>query len=167
ADMAAHLHDSVLQTLALIQRRADQPQQVIQLARAQERELRSWLFDGLPPGSADGQGVTTLAGGVRLIQQEVEAQHGITVEAVTVGDCELDDDLNALLAAAREATVNAAKWSGAPAVALFAVGGRASGVLFGRARGGASAPPAGPGARKGLAESIRPRVARHGGSVTV
>ncbi|HEY1347797.1 MAG TPA: PspC domain-containing protein, partial [Streptosporangiaceae bacterium] len=119
ADMAAHLHDSVLQTLALIQRRADQPQQVIQLARAQERELRSWLFDGLPPGSADGQG-TTLAGGVRLIQQEVEAQHGITVETVTVGDCELDDDLNALLAAAREATVNAAKWSGAPAVALFA-----------------------------------------------
>ncbi len=50
--MAAHLHDSVLQTLALIQRRADQPQQVVQLARAQERELRSWLFDGLPPGSA-------------------------------------------------------------------------------------------------------------------
>ena len=64
ADMAAHLHDSVLQTLALIQRRADQPQQVIQLARAQERELRSWLFDGQPPGSLAGQGVT-LAAGVR------------------------------------------------------------------------------------------------------
>ncbi|HXZ77963.1 MAG TPA: PspC domain-containing protein, partial [Streptosporangiaceae bacterium] len=64
ADMAAHLHDSVLQTLALIQRRADQPQQVIQLARAQERELRTWLFDGMRPGSANGQG-TTLAGGVR------------------------------------------------------------------------------------------------------
>jgi Signal transduction histidine kinase len=127
----------VLQTLALIQRRADQPQQVIQLARAQERELRSWLFDGLPPGAADGQGLT-LAGGVRLIQQEVEAQHGITVETVTVGDCELDDDLNALLAAAREATVNAAKWSGAPTVALFAEVEPAEVVLFVRDRGRAS-----------------------------
>jgi signal transduction histidine kinase len=166
ADMAAHLHDSVLQTLALIQRRADQPQQVIQLARAQERELRSWLFDGLPPGSADGQG-TTLAGGVRLIQQEVEAQHGITVETVTVGDCELDDDLNALLAAAREATVNAAKWSGAPAVALFAEVEPAEVVLFVRDRGRGFDPEAVPGDRKGLAESIRARVARHGGSVTV
>jgi signal transduction histidine kinase len=166
ADMAAHLHDSVLQTLALIQRRADQPQQVIQLARAQERELRSWLFDGLPPGSADGQGLT-LAGGVRLIQQEVEAQHGIAVEAVTVGDCELDDDLNALLAAAREATVNAAKWSGAPAVALFAEVEPAEVVLFVRDRGRGFDPAAVPGDRKGLAESIRARVARHGGSVTV
>jgi len=166
ADMAAHLHDSVLQTLALIQRRADQPQQVVQLARAQERELRSWLFDGLPPGSADGQG-KTLAGGVRLIQQEVEAQHGITVEAVTVGDCELDDDLNALLAAAREATVNAAKWSGAPAVALFAEVEPAEVVLFVRDRGSGFDPDAVPGDRKGLAESIRARVARHGGSVTI
>jgi signal transduction histidine kinase len=165
ADMAAHLHDSVLQTLALIQRRAGQPQQVIQLARAQERELRSWLFDGLPPGS-DGQGMT-LAGGVRLIQQEVEAQHGITVEAVTVGDCELDDDLNALLAAAREATVNAAKWSGAPTVALFAEVEPAEVVLFVRDRGRGFDPAAVPGDRKGLAESIRARVARHGGSVTV
>jgi len=166
ADMAAHLHDSVLQTLALIQRRAGQPQQVIQLARAQERELRSWLFDGLPPGSADGQG-TTLAGGVRLIQQEVEAQHGITVEAVTVGDCDLDDDLNALLAAAREATVNAAKWSGAPAVALFAEVEPAEVVLFVRDRGRGFDPVAVPGDRKGLAESIRARVARHGGSVAI
>jgi signal transduction histidine kinase/phage shock protein PspC (stress-responsive transcriptional regulator) len=166
ADMAAHLHDSVLQTLALIQRRAGQPQQVVQLARAQERELRSWLFDGMPPGSADGQ-VTTLAGGVRLIQQEVEAQHGITVETVTVGDCELDDDLNALLAAAREATVNAAKWSGAGTVALFAEVEPAEVVLFVRDRGRGFDPAAVPGDRKGLAESIRGRVARHGGSATV
>ena len=109
----------------------------------------------------------TLAGGVRLIQQEVEAQHGITVEAVTVGDCELDDDLNALLAAAREATVNAAKWSGAPVVALFAEVEPAEVVLFVRDRGRGFDPDAVPGDRKGLAESIRARVARHGGSVTV
>ena len=86
ADIAARVHDSVLQTLALIQRRADQPQQVVALARAQERELRSWLFDGRPPGSIDDQAMT-LASGVRLIQQEVEAQHGIAVEVVMVGDC--------------------------------------------------------------------------------
>jgi len=166
ADMAAHLHDSVLQTLALIQRRADQPQQVIQLARAQERELRSWLFDGLAPGSVNGEGMS-LAGGVRLIQQEVEAQHGITVETVTVGDCELDDGLNALLAAAREATVNAAKWSGAPAVALFAEVEPAEVVLFVRDRGRGFDPDAVPGDRKGLAESIHARVTRHGGSAAV
>ncbi len=96
ADIASRVHDSVLQTLALIQRRADQPQQVVALARAQERELRSWLFDGRPPGSIDDQAVT-LAGGVRLIQQEVEAQHGVAVEVVLVGDCPLDDDLTACL----------------------------------------------------------------------
>jgi signal transduction histidine kinase len=166
ADMAARVHDSVLQTLALIQRRADQPQQVIQLARAQERELRSWLFDGPPPGSMAGQGMT-LAAGVRLIQQEVEAQHGIAVEAVTVGDCELDDDLGALLAAAREATVNAAKWSGAPVVSLFAEVEPAEVVLFVRDRGRGFDPDAVPGDRKGLAESIHARIARRGGSATV
>jgi signal transduction histidine kinase len=165
ADMAARLHDSVLQTLALIQRRADQPQQVVQLARAQERELRSWLFDGTPLGS-DGQAMT-LAAGVRLIQQEVEAQHQIAVEAVTVGDCELDDNLEALLAAAREATVNAAKWSGAPTVALFAEVEPADVVLFVRDRGRGFDPAAVPGDRKGLAESIHARMERRGGSVTV
>jgi phage shock protein PspC (stress-responsive transcriptional regulator)/signal transduction histidine kinase len=108
ADMASRVHDSVLQTLALIQHRAGEPQQVIQLARAQERELRSWLFDGRAPGSLGTD--TTFAGGVRLIQSDVEAQHGVTVEVVTVGDCALDEDLQAMLAAAREATVNAAKW---------------------------------------------------------
>src|SRR2546430_3461419 len=96
ADIATRVHDSVLQTLALIQRRADQPQQVVALARAQERELRSWLFDGRPPGSIGDQAMT-LAGGVRLIQQDVEAQHGVAVEVVLVGDCPLDDDLTAML----------------------------------------------------------------------
>ena len=166
ADMAARVHDSVLQTLALIQRRADDPQKVIQLARAQERELRSWLFDGRAPGSIDGQGVT-LAAGVRLIQQEVEAQHGVIVEAVTVGDCELDDDLSALLAAAREATVNAVKWSGAGVVSIFAEVEPAEVSLFVRDRGRGFDPDAVPGDRKGLAESIRGRMARRGGSATI
>jgi signal transduction histidine kinase len=166
ADMASRVHDSVLQTLALIQRRASDPQQVVQLARAQERELRSWLFDGRAPGALDGQ-ATTVAGGVRLIQQEVEAQHGMSVDAVTVGDCELDDDLSALLAAAKEATVNAAKWSGADVVSLFAEVEPDSVSLFVRDRGRGFDPGAVSADRKGLAESVHARMARRGGSATV
>jgi signal transduction histidine kinase len=166
ADMAARVHDSVLQTLALIQRRADEPQQVIRLARAQERELRSWLFDGRPPGSLDGQCVT-FAAGVRLIQNEVEAEHGINVEVVTVGDLDLGEDLIALLGAAREATVNAAKWSGAPVVSIFTEVEPNEVTVFVRDRGQGFDPATVPADRRGLAESVRARVARHGGSVSV
>jgi len=166
ADMASRVHDSVLQTLALIQRRADDPQQVVQLARAQERELRSWLFDDRAPGSLDGQ-AATLADGIRLIQQDVEAQHGIPVEAITVGDCELDDDLAALLAAAREATVNAVKWSGAEVVSLFAEVEPTEVAVYVRDRGRGFDPAAVPGDRKGLAESVHARMARRGGSAVV
>jgi signal transduction histidine kinase len=166
ADMAARVHDSVLQTLALIQRRAGEPQQVIRLARAQERELRSWLFDGRPPGSLDSQCVT-LAAGVRLIQNEVEAEHGVNVEIVTVGDVELGEDLIALLGAAREATVNAAKWSGAPVVSIFTEVEPDEVTVFVRDRGRGFDPGAVPADRRGIAESVRARVARHGGSVSV
>ena len=92
--------------------------QVVTLARAQERELRSWLFEGRAPGSMPE--VASLAAGVRQIQQDVEARHGVPVEVVTVGDCPLDDDLGALLEAAREAVVNAAKWSQASVISLYA-----------------------------------------------
>jgi signal transduction histidine kinase len=166
ADMASRVHDSVLQTLALIQRRADDPNQVTHLARAQERELRAWLFDGRAPGSLDGQ-AATVADAVRLIQQEVEAQHGISVEAVTVGDCPLDEELTALLAAGKEATVNAAKWSGANVVSVFAEVEPDSVSLFVRDRGRGFDPDAVPDDRKGLAESVRARVSRRGGSVTI
>jgi signal transduction histidine kinase len=166
ADMASRVHDSVLQTLALIQKHAGEPQRVVQLARAQERELRAWLFDGHAPGSVGGEGMT-LAAGVRLIQQEVEAQHGVPVEAVTVGDCDLDDDLAALLAAAREATVNAAKWSGAEVVSLFAEVEAAEVSVFVRDRGRGFDPAAVPADRRGLAESVHARVTRRGGSAAV
>ncbi|HEY2312530.1 MAG TPA: histidine kinase, partial [Streptosporangiaceae bacterium] len=166
AEIASRVHDSVLQTLALIQRRAGDSHQVVQLARAQERELRAWLFDGRPPGSIDGQ-AATVADAVRLIQQDIEAQHGMPVDAVTVGDCDLDDDLTAMLAAGREATVNAAKWSGADVVSLFAEVEPESVSLFVRDRGRGFDPAAVPGDRKGLAESVHARMARRGGVVTV
>jgi signal transduction histidine kinase len=164
-DIAAQVHDSVLQTLALIQRRADDPAKVIQLARQQERELRSWLFEGRDPNGTDA--VTTFAAGVRQIQQDVEARYEIPVEAVTVGDSELDDNLNALLAAAGEATVNAAKWSGADVISLFAEVEPAAVSLVVRDRGQGFDPQTVPADRKGLAESVHGRMTRRGGTATV
>jgi signal transduction histidine kinase len=104
---------------------------------------------------------------VRLIQQEVEAKHGVAIEAVTVGDCDLDEDLSALLAAAREATINAVKWSGASVVSLFAEVESDAVSVFVRDRGRGFDPSTVPDDRKGLAESIRGRMARRGGSATV
>jgi len=164
-EMAARIHDSVLQTLALIQRRADDPQKVVQLARLQERELRSWLFEGR--GLNEAESDMTLAAGVRQIQQDVESRYGVPVEAVTVGDRELDENLNALLAAAREATVNAAKWSGASVISLFAEAEPDSVSIVVRDRGKGFDPSAVPEDRKGLAESVHGRMTRRGGTASV
>ena len=165
ADMAARVHDSVLQTLALIQRRSAEPQQVIQLARAQERELRSWLFDGRAPGALEAD--TTFAAGVRLIQSEIEAQHGVTVDVVTVGDCTIDENLQAMLAAAREATLNAAKWSGSQLISLYAEVEPNQVSLFVRDRGIGFDPATVPADRRGISESVHARMARRGGTANV
>jgi signal transduction histidine kinase len=165
ADIAARVHDSVLQTLALIQRNVDQPSQVVKLARAQERELRSWLFEGRVPGETHE--AATVAEGIRLIQQDVEERHGVPVEAITVGDCELDDQLRALLAAAREATVNAAKWSGAEVVSVFAEVEPGEVSVYVRDRGCGFDPAEVPLDRKGLAESVQARMTRRGGTAVV
>lgn len=166
ADMAARVHDSVLQTLALIQRRADEPQQVVKLARAQERELRSWLFDRRAPASA-GEDDQMLADAIRRVERDVEEIHEVPVETVVVGDCRLDDDLRALVAAGREATVNAAKWSGAASVSVFAEVEPAQVSLYVRDRGVGFDPDAVDADRRGLAESVRGRMARHGGTAEV
>src|ERR1700722_606963 len=164
ADMAARVHDSVLQTLALIQRSAEDPQTVVQLARAQERELRSWLVEGRAPGDTE---VTSFAEGIKEIQRDVEARHGIPVEVVTVGDCPLDEHLSALLAAAKEARVNAARWSGASVISLFAEVERDKVEGAVRARGSGFDIYSVPADRKGVAESIRGRMLRHGGKAVV
>ena len=166
AQMAAHVHDSVLQTLALIQRSADDPRQVVHLARSQERELRSWLFEGRPPGTVAGD-ARTLTEGIGAIQRQVEADHGITVHAVVVGECDLTKELRALLDATREATVNAAKWSGAPQVSLYAEVDRDTVTLYVRDRGRGFDPDTVPGDRQGIALSIRARLARFGGSAVI
>jgi signal transduction histidine kinase len=166
ADLAARVHDSVLQTLAMIQRHAEEPQRVVQLARAQERELRSWLFEGRPPGSfADG--LATVAAVVGQIQHDVEAAHDIRVEVVVVGDCPLDEHLEALLAAGREATVNAAKWSGAPVVSLFAEVENDRVSLFVRDRGRGFEPADVGSDRRGIAQSVNGRMQRAGGRAVI
>lgn len=168
ADMAARVHDSVLQTLALIQRRSDQPQQVIKLARAQERELRSWLFEGQVPGAPDASGEDkTMAAAVSRIQRDVEELHEVPVEAVVVGDCEIDDPVRALVEAGREATVNAAKWSGAPVVSLFVEIEHDEVSMFVRDRGVGFLKEDVASDRRGLAESIFGRMTRHGGKADV
>jgi signal transduction histidine kinase/phage shock protein PspC (stress-responsive transcriptional regulator) len=166
ADMAAHVHDSVLQTLALIQKAAGDPREVSRLARAQERELRSWLFEDRPPGSFDDV-ATTVAVATAIIEQEVEDDHGIDVDAVVVGDCPLTDDLQSLLAAGREAAVNAAKWSGAATISLFVEVEPESVSLFVHDRGRGFDIDAVPEDRRGITESIKERMSRHGGTATI
>jgi signal transduction histidine kinase len=167
AEMAEHLHDSVLQTLALIQRSANNPQQVQRLARAQERELRAWLFDTAPRGPIGLEDPGTLSEALASLQQEVESVHGVRVEVVTVGDAALDERSRALVAAAREAVVNAAKWSGADQVSIYAEVEPDEISVFVRDRGRGFDPASVATDRKGISESIKARVSRNGGSATV
>ncbi len=165
ADVAAHLHDSVLQTLLLIQKSADRPTEVVRLARTQERELRHWLFD--PVARRGGAGGERLAAAAAEIERDVEDAYGVGVELIVVGDCELDEGLRALLAAAREAAVNAAKWSGAPSISVFCEV-EADRVSIYVRDAGCGFDPAGVGSdRQGIACSIKERMVRHGGTAVV
>jgi phage shock protein PspC (stress-responsive transcriptional regulator)/signal transduction histidine kinase len=167
ADLAAHLHDSVLQTLALIQRHADRPQEARSLARRQERELRAWLYDDRRPAGDDGA-PATLAGALDLLADEVEADHrGIEVDVVVVGDCPLDPRVEALVKAAREAVVNAVKHSGRNEVSVYAevTGGRVE--AFVRDRGKGFDPATVDGDRHGISRSIVSRMTRHGGRAAI
>ncbi len=163
AEMAAHLHDSVLQTLALIQRRAGDDREVAQLARRQERELRDWL-SGRGQESGDA---TTLAAALRAMAAEVEERHAVTVELVTVGDVPLDDHVSALVRAAAEAAVNAAKFAGTGQVDVYAEAAADRIEVFVRDRGAGFDPDQVPEDRRGLRESVVGRMTRHGGRATI
>jgi len=162
AEMAARVHDSVLQTLALVQREAGDPRRVAALARRQERELRSWLYPD--PATTDEAG---LASAIDAAAAEVEELHGVPVELVRTGDVPLDDRLEALVLAAREATANAARHSGADQVSVFVDVGEDEVAIFVRDRGGGFDPDALPPGAHGIAESIRGRMARAGGTATL
>jgi signal transduction histidine kinase len=161
AEVAAHLHDSVLQTLALIQRRAGDPAEVAQLARRQERDLRAWL------NADETAAADTLHGALLRIATEIEEQHGVEVEIVCVGDRALDDDLAALAAAAREAILNAAKFAGAARIDVYAEASDERAEVFVRDRGAGFDVGAVPADRRGVRESIVGRMERHGGQAHV
>jgi signal transduction histidine kinase len=161
ADLAAHLHDSVLQTLALIQKNANDAPTVARLARSQERDLRAWLFDATPTGAA------TLAGALREVVREIEDTYGVDVELVTVGDLDLDDRIAPIVAAAREATTNAAKHAGTPTVDIYAEVGAELVEVYVRDRGSGFDPQTVPADRQGVRNSILDRMSRHGGTAEI
>jgi signal transduction histidine kinase len=161
AEVAAHLHDSVLQTLALMQRRVDDPREVAALARRQERELRAWLNGRRAAGDA------TVASALEGAAAEVEEAHGVPVEVVAVGDAPLDPRAEALVAAAREALVNAAKFAGDGPVSLYAEVAPERIEVFVRDRGPGFDPATVPDDRRGVRESIVGRMTRHGGRAAV
>ena len=161
ADMAAHLHDSVLQTLALIQKHSDDSRTVAKLARAQERDLRSWLY------GEDAHPETSVAAALRAAAAEVEDAFGTPVEVVTVGDVTVDEARRPLVLAAREAMVNAAKHSGADKIDVFAECDESRVEVFVRDRGRGFDQDAVPSDRMGVRNSIVDRMARHGGTASI
>ncbi len=164
AEVAAHLHDSVLQTLALVQKRAADPREVAALARRQERELRSWLGGARP--SPDGE--RRLVSALQAIADEIEQEHGVAIDVVAVGDAPLERGGEALVAAAREAMLNAAKFAGdAGAVAVYAEATGERIEVFVRDRGPGFDPAAVPADRRGVRESILGRMQRHGGRARI
>ena len=165
SDIASHLHDSVLQTLALIQKRSDDPGQVARLARRQERELRQWLFGA---GSRMSSGAATFAGAVEVMVGDVEDVYGLRVDQVVVGgDGPVGDAGEAVLGAVREALVNVAKHAGVDTADVFVENDGRTLSAFVRDRGRGFDPDAVGGDRHGLAQSIRHRVESRGGTVRV
>lgn len=161
AEVAAHLHDSVLQTLALIQRTSDDPAAVHRLARAQERELRGWLY-----GASSAQTPGSLSTAVAAVVAEVEDRHGIPVELVTIGDRPLDEPVEALLSALREGLLNAVRHGETP-VAVYVEVSPGGVEAFVRDHGPGFDLADVPADRLGVRESIIGRMTRHGGRASV
>ncbi len=162
SEISAHLHDSVLQTLALIQVRAGNDREVQRLARRQERELRSWL-QGRPPEAT----AATVAELVASLLAEIEDDHAVRVEVVAVGDAPLDDRLRSLALAGREAALNAAHHAGVALVDAYLEVEPHQVTLFVRDRGKGFDPATVDPDRRGLAESVHGRMARAGGRAEV
>jgi signal transduction histidine kinase len=163
SEVAARIHDSVLQTLALIQRHAQEPQRVVTLARRQERELRGWLYGDRLLGDE----ASTLDAALSAVAADVEEAHGVRIDLVCVGDCPVDEPVEALVLAAREAMTNAAKFAGTDAVDVYAEVTEGAVTVFVRDRGAGFDRAAVPGDRRGLVESIEGRLRRAGGEATI
>jgi signal transduction histidine kinase len=161
ADVATRVHDSVLQTLALVQRHADDPRRIASLARRQERELREWLY-GDGPATGD-----TLGGALAREAADIEELHGARIELASGGDCRLSDELTPLVLAAREAMANAAKFSASDEISVYSEATDDTVSVFVRDRGAGFDRSDVPADRKGLTESIEGRLERAGGRATI
>jgi signal transduction histidine kinase len=163
AELAAHLHDSVLQTLTLVQKRADDPREVAALARRQERELRDWLA-----GDGHRSVEKSFAGALRRLAEKIEDDHRVAVELVVVGDCELDESVEAVLGAAGEALLNAAKHAPEPGPIRVYAEVEDTGIeAYVRDRGPGFDIAGVPPDRRGVRESIVGRMERAGGRADV
>ena len=161
AELAAHLHDSVLQTLALIQR-SDDPARMSILARHQESELRDWLY-----GNAPLDGVDLISTALRDAARRIEADHQVPIDVVVVGDHPLNEKTKALLGAASEAMVNAAKHSAAERVSLYFEADNDELVVYVTDQGKGFEAGGVAGDRRGIRESIKARVERAGGEAAI
>lgn len=161
AEVAAHLHDSVLQTLALIQR-SDDPSRMAILARRQEAELRDWLYGHAPLAGAD-----LVSAALRNAALKVESDHQIPVDVVTVGDHPVDEASAALVGAATEAMVNAAKHSGAERMSLYFEAEEGRLAVYVTDQGSGFNPAAAVSEGRGIARSIRSRLEKAGGEVDI
>ena len=162
AEVATHLHDSVLQTLTLMQKQTGDPAEMARLARHAERELRGWLYGAADPDRDD------LVAAFRAAAAEVEDRFGVSVELVTVGTCRLDDRARAVVGAAGEALTNAAKHAGVARLSMFTEVRDGHVVVVVRDRGsGFDQAIAGGRGGRGIPDSILGRMRRQGGAVTI
>jgi signal transduction histidine kinase len=159
--VAAHLHDSVLQTLALVQRQAHDPAAVQRLARRQEHELRAWMAGEVELGAE------TLGAALRRAVAEVEDDHGAVVELTILGERALDRATEALVAAAREALRNAARHAAGSPIYVFAQASPDGAEVFVRDEGPGFELAAVPTERRGVRDSIVGRMAAVGGSAVI
>lgn len=161
ADIGRHLHDSVLQTLALIQRDSNDPQKVTIQARRQERELRDWLF-GAEPDSAPG-----FEEGLRRAAADVEERFEVSVDVVVVGDSRPSPTVSGIIAAAGEAMTNAARHAGVSELDVYGEAAGGSVVVYVRDRGVGFDLGEVPKDRRGVRSSILERVTALGGEARV
>ncbi len=161
AVVAAHLHDSVLQTLALIQR-TDDPRRMVTLARAQERELRSWLFE-----RSDGEQAVHLKAALEAVATKIESDYDVPTDVVTVGDALMTERLEAMVNAAGEAAANAALHAQTERVTLYAETSPTTVDIYITDQGKGFDPELVDPDRHGIKESIVGRVRRLGGAATI
>jgi signal transduction histidine kinase len=178
-EVARTLHDGVLQTLAIVERRSTDAD-LVALAREQEHELREFLFSTRPDTHRPPAG-TGLDGGatvgvamdlgarLRAASAEAERRYGLRSDVVlTDPDAEVPEAVAVAVAGAvGEALTNAAKHGGAHRATVYVEAGDDGGLFCSVKDDGGGFDPATTPEGVGLSRSIRGRMADVGGSAAV